>query len=127
MTVQLAPTVLFCGLEEDRDHLFFYCTFSSYIWSSLLLKVGKTGSFSSNRQQVILWGKIALKRNITRNLVTKLTFQGCKYHIWKEMNSQIHPQTYRSADIILKSVLLDIWLRIQSIPKAKEIYSTILC
>lgn len=38
--IQVDPNCLFCNTEsESRDHLFFNCTFSSAIWSSLSTKL----------------------------------------------------------------------------------------
>lgn len=44
---------IFCGLVETREHLFFYCVFSSHVWRSTKLSIGKAYNGVSSWQQVV--------------------------------------------------------------------------
>lgn len=37
----LSKQCLFCDKEETRDHLFFVCSYSAYVWSDVMKKIGK--------------------------------------------------------------------------------------
>lgn len=86
-------------------------------WSTVMLKVRKTGLFPSTWHQLVVWGFHALKRKIVRNLIVKLAFQACVYHTWKERNSRVHTHVAQSEVAIISLVMHDVPNRLQSLSK----------
>lgn len=83
----------------------------------------KSGVITSDKH-VLIWGINALKRGTARNLIIKLVFQACIYHIWKEQNRRTHTQVCQSGDSIILIIIQDIASRIQSLPALMSVYVT---
>ena len=74
---------------ESREHLFFICPFSSYIWSLCRLKLGlpagSNGSLTEEANEL----QNTFKGKNRRTALTGLVFRAAIWHVWKERNSRI--------------------------------------
>lgn len=111
------PACLFCGVKETRDHFFFECSYSSQVWRTIVIKLGKCGVIPNTCADIMDWSIHALKRCTTKNFLVKLGFHACIYHVWLERNTMIHIIYSKSDDALALLVLQDIRLRIISLPK----------
>lgn len=72
----------FCGQEETRTHLFFFCHFSMQIWQPLVLRL-LSGDYSSGWKKLVKllhtsnFGKLKI-------FLFRYVFQSALYHIWRK-------------------------------------------
>lgn len=104
--LDIPPTCLLCGVSnESSAHLFFECEFSLGVWNGLL---SRSRFLHPHRlQDIILWlssfqGPERLKG------IFHLVFQATIYHLWKERNSRLHNNVSRSANLIMKDIMLQL-------------------
>lgn len=109
----ISPSCSFCAAEETRDHLFFECSFSSQIWKRFASDLQLPLTYSWD--MLIQWGSL-LKRKSLRNLISKLTWQACIYHIWLERNARIHVNNSSSFEALCEKIRLDIRFKLMSLP-----------
>ncbi|XP_075109188.1 uncharacterized protein LOC142180979 [Nicotiana tabacum] len=82
-------TCSLCNSEKETvDHLFFKCTYSSRVWTTMLQRQGI-------QRQPMMWanelewaGKYYKGRSTTTELY-KLVLAGTLYYIWQERNDRI--------------------------------------
>ncbi|KAJ6377644.1 hypothetical protein OIU78_027971 [Salix suchowensis] len=97
--------VLCNGHDENHDHLFFGCSFSSSIWldiSSRAQIVWNAGNWSQ------AWQDIAVKcsnKNNPRHRLVGLALASSIYHIWKERNKRIFDQHFSNAQKIRDDIV----------------------
>ncbi|KAJ6408732.1 hypothetical protein OIU84_008432 [Salix udensis] len=97
--------VLCNGHDENHDHLFFGCSFSSSIWldiSSRAQIVWNAGNWSQ------AWQDIAIRcsnKNNPRHRLVGLALASSIYHIWKERNKRIFDQHFSNAQKIRDDIV----------------------
>lgn len=92
----------FCVLcnkkDETRQHLFFDCTYSSEVWTFFCSRLNA-------HPPVLFEDGLRWLRNPSpdefKKLIIKLVYQAALYCIWKERNTQIHNQNFRSAQAVI--------------------------
>lgn len=73
----------FCrGCIEDRDHLFFHCSFSKRVWREVLRRC-MVGDPPLIWEEVMKWGITDLKGRSLNVSLCKLAFGAVVYHLWK--------------------------------------------
>ncbi|GKB66368.1 reverse transcriptase domain, reverse transcriptase zinc-binding domain protein [Tanacetum coccineum] len=99
-----------CETQPDsHEHLFFECSFSHQVWSSIKFKAGLSISNSSLNSIVATLMPI-VKRKSFKSCVGKLCLAASAYYIWNERNSRLFKKSKRSVlevvDCIMSSVRL---------------------
>ncbi|XP_020250863.1 uncharacterized protein LOC109828245 [Asparagus officinalis] len=89
-------------ITESRDHLFFECTFSSYIWNSIMDWMNFKKK-SCNWNQVWNWFSSMRGKSLQVKL-RRLVLTASIYCIWRERNARLFTQKIRSADHLIKVI-----------------------
>ncbi|KAG2309658.1 hypothetical protein Bca52824_029406 [Brassica carinata] len=108
--IQIDGSCLLCqSSDESRDHLFFCCSYSWVVWSSLSLRCSLSPSSDWNTTLSSL--RNFSRTNLRRKLLL-LSWQAAIYSIWSERNRRLHHNQFRSADSLLCDIDKLIRLRI---------------
>ncbi|KAL0654823.1 hypothetical protein Bca4012_075407 [Brassica carinata] len=97
--LQVHSSCILCNTgDETRQHLFFDCTYSSEVWALFCSRL--------NVQPPVLFEDgLRWLRNPSsgefKKLIIKLVYQAALYCIWKERNTRIHNQNFRSAQAVI--------------------------
>ncbi|KAJ6434071.1 hypothetical protein OIU84_017724 [Salix udensis] len=97
--------VLCNGHDENHDHLFFGCSFSSSIWLDISSRA-QIGWKAGNWSQA--WQDIAVRcsnKNNPRHRLVGLTLASSIYHIWKERNNRIFDQHFSNSQKIRDEIV----------------------
>ena len=99
-----------CGRQPDsHDHLFFSCSYSMQVWSSLTRFAGFS-SLPSSLDDITHTLIVSVKSRSVRSVVSKLLFAAASYFIWQERNNRIFKKMRRTEaqveDIIKSTVRL---------------------
>ncbi|KAG2327389.1 hypothetical protein Bca52824_010117 [Brassica carinata] len=108
--LQIDGSCLLCqSHSESRDHLFFSCSFSWDVWSSLLSRC----SFSPSADWI---ATLTSLRNFSgtrqRRKLLLLCWQAAIYSLWSERNMRLHQNHFKTTDSILRDIDKTISLRI---------------
>ncbi|KAJ6693958.1 hypothetical protein OIU85_004722 [Salix viminalis] len=97
--------VLCNGHDENHDHLFFGCSFSSSIWLDISSRA-QIGWKAGNWSQA--WQDIAVRcsnKNNPRHRLVGLALASSIYHIWKERNKRIFDQHFSNSQKIRDDIV----------------------
>ncbi|XP_019085551.1 PREDICTED: uncharacterized protein LOC109126452 [Camelina sativa] len=109
-----ATCVLCSNGEEDHNHLFFECSFSSGLWTFFAEKFppNPPATLAAASSWILHHSQPHLRRIKT---ILKLLFQSVVYHLWKERNARIFSATETpiaalrlTIDSLLRSRLLSL-------------------
>ncbi|KAH0686595.1 hypothetical protein KY290_018206 [Solanum tuberosum] len=85
-----------CGIEhESIDHLFFQCSFSSSIWSKLLLWQGDRRS-TMKWQEEIQWAVLNANGKNVKATMYRASIVACAYLIWQEKHKSYPTEAEKS-------------------------------
>ncbi|KAH0690028.1 hypothetical protein KY289_017386 [Solanum tuberosum] len=97
-----------CGIEyESIDHLFFQCSFSSSIWSKLLLWQGDRRS-TMKWQEEIQWAVLNANGKNVKATMYRASIVACAYLIWQDRNTRVTQQKRRSHEQITRLILQEL-------------------
>ena len=74
---------------ESRDHLFFNCPFSSYLWEPCKLKLGMSAAIQNTLPEEAALLESTFKGKTKQVALTRIVFKAAIWHIWRERNSRI--------------------------------------
>ncbi|CAG7877725.1 unnamed protein product [Brassica rapa] len=100
--IQVNPNCLLCNAShESRNHLFFVCTYTARVWRVIAERC--------QLQPLLTWDATLLQlqslgTNRDLNRLTLLAAQATIYWIWRERNSRLHQQTFKSSDTIISTI-----------------------
>ncbi|KAH0882867.1 hypothetical protein HID58_058963 [Brassica napus] len=116
---------LFCNSSlETRSHLFFDCSFSWDIWSSLIHRMQHQSPCSWLEILDFLHNFAGTK---AERYLLLLTWQATIYALWTERNHRLHRNNYRSASSLTSDIDRTIKRRIASIrPDDPQLSSVML-
>lgn len=110
--------VLCSGNDENRQHLFFDCLFSSQVWLFFVSRLQLNPPLGF--MEVLRWLKSPSRdRNVT--LIIRLIHQAVLYLIWKERNSRIHSAVEKPPGSIIAEIKQTIRLRLDPIARRQVI------
>lgn len=98
--------------SESRDHLFFHCSYSCFIWSNLSSKLEIVSSSFSWLD--VMDSLLSLSGNNHRKYLSLLAWQATIYEVWGERNSRLHRNFFTGNDILLRRIDRTIRNRISS-------------
>ncbi|KAL9840234.1 putative RNA-directed DNA polymerase [Arabidopsis thaliana] len=110
---QLVTCTLCNNAEETRDHLFFSCQYTSYVWEALTQRLLSTNySQDWNRLFTLL-----CTSNLPRDhlFLFRYVFQASIYHIWRERNARRHGEISSPTNRLIKLIDKTVRNRISSI------------
>lgn len=95
--------VLCAGNVEDRDHLFFQCSYSSNIWNAVLARFGLSSqciSWDAEVEQLGRWfqGRSLLART------GKVALNVVAYFLWQERHQRIFSGQARIEQVVLREI-----------------------
>ncbi|XP_019256330.1 PREDICTED: uncharacterized protein LOC109234721 [Nicotiana attenuata] len=85
--VQIDCVLCTTGAEENLQHLFFQCPYSSQIWSALLRWLEENRRIS-NWGEEIDWISRKMRNNSPRVEIMKFLCAATIYHVWSERNAR---------------------------------------
>ncbi|CAA7058009.1 unnamed protein product [Microthlaspi erraticum] len=101
---EIDGTCLLCRTEpESRDHLFFQCSYSAFVWRKLFLHL-QLSNVLMNWGPLLSWFQVANLDATTRSALLQ-AWQGAIYELWKERNRRLHDGVTLSHSQVLKFVL----------------------
>nr|XP_018621920.1 uncharacterized protein LOC104120770 [Nicotiana tomentosiformis] len=104
-------TCILCYKEQEcLDHLFFECEFSKELWYRLLQWQGIHRAVMI-WQDEIDWASREMRSNNPSADIFRMSLTGCVYYIWQERNLRIFQHKQRSLDVILRSLVQDMFCR----------------
>lgn len=102
--MNIPSTCLLCdAADETRDHIFFSCTYSLELWTTIFAYSGLISP--STFEDVLMWVKTC-SANPRIKVICKLLFQASVYLIWKERNTRYHTSMSRPFPLIIKDMFL---------------------
>ncbi|XP_077221623.1 uncharacterized protein LOC143855390 [Tasmannia lanceolata] len=75
---------------ESVNHLFFRCSYSAWIWKSILWRCGFRRKPLKTLLQEEMWIREKFKRDGQATSIMRLSFCVVVYMIWRERNSRLH-------------------------------------
>lgn len=94
-------TCVLCGNgEETRDHLFFNCSFSGYVWSCVL-KRNQLGYRCNSWQEELNMAEQYYKGSAMIARIGRLTMGVTLYCLWQERNTRIFQNAIRNEEAVL--------------------------
>ena len=107
------PSCLLCNnAPESRDHLFFTCSYSWHIWSTIARR--SRFSPSASWDQTIADLQLTHRSRHQRYL-SILCWQCSMYMIWSERNNRLHRQIFKPPEAIISSIEATIRAKISAV------------
>ena len=110
ITIGVADSAI-CSLclsaNESRDHLFFSCPYSAYIWSLCKLKLKLDPAIGTLLEECNVI-KTKFKGRHKDSFLARLVLRGATWYIWKERNSRIFQQQSRHKILVFRHLYEDI-------------------
>ncbi|XP_048628766.1 uncharacterized protein LOC106360905 [Brassica napus] len=113
-----ARCVLCSGFDENRQHLFFDCGYSSHIWSFFVSRLQLTPPQGFEEVLVCL-KEPARDANVT--LIVRLVHQAVLYLIWKERNMRIHSAVEKPPGTLIAETQQTIRLRLDPLTRRQVV------
>ena len=108
---KFTPGPLACVLchsqMESHDHLFFACSYSSFVWQELMHRCGLFWN-GHGWSDTWLWIAQHLKSNKMHHLTPKICLEAAVYALWKERNNRTFKHQFCPQEILLKSLISQI-------------------
>ena len=110
------PRPLACVLchkgMESLDHLFFSCSFSSFVWHEMLRRLSIHNP-TSNWDSLVEWAAETWKRKSNSHLIAKMCPRTIIYCIWKERNLRTFKNEFKSKEGVLLHICIQMTSHIQ--------------
>lgn len=110
--------VLCQGHDENRQHLFFDCSYSSRVWGFFMSRMQLAPP--SDFEEVLRW-LLAPSRNKNETLIIRLIHQAVLYLIWKKRNNRIHSAVDKPHGTVIAEVKQLIRLRLDPIARRQSV------
>ncbi|XP_020249238.1 uncharacterized protein LOC109826627 [Asparagus officinalis] len=81
--------VLCTGMKESRDHLFFQCPFSAYIWKLCKMKLHTDAMAIHDLRTEAIETQNKFKAKDRIYILARLVLSATVWHIWQERNRRI--------------------------------------
>ena len=116
--LQVSSTCILCNLaDETRQHLFFYCSYSSELWTFFCSRL-------NIHPPVLFEDGLRWLRNPSPDefvkLITKLIYQAAICSIWKERNNRIHNQRFGPTQTVILEMKQVIQARLDPLSRASN-------
>ncbi|KAL0731194.1 hypothetical protein Bca4012_027288 [Brassica carinata] len=115
--------LLYNGPLESRNHLFFTCSYSWSVWSSMAQRCNFAPVSTWDHSVAALMNRNSSK---PEKLLCLLAWQCTIYLLWKERNNRLHRNCYRSTDSISSLAVSTIRTKIAAIRSSSPSLSSVL-
>ena len=93
-----------CNKEmEDHNHLFFNCTYSTFIWQDILRRMNLQNN-AATWEEVVKWAADKWKKKTPTHTIPKMALGAAVYHIWRERNASTFKNEIQPKEKILKNI-----------------------
>ena len=113
--------------EENRDHLFFDCPYSTYIWNLCRLKLGLCAEGNDTLIKRVSELQSRFKSKNRTTAVAWLVFRSAIWHIWKERDSRIFRRITSHKVAVFRRLYADVHLLLQFCNWPGDPHDPILC
>ena len=111
---KLTPGPLACVLchqgMETHDHLFFKCSFSSFVWQGIMQCL-EIGSSPTTWGALVEWAAGYWKKKTPPHIIPRIFFGAAIYHIWKERNARTFRSEAKPEGRILRDICYQVSLQ----------------
>ncbi|XP_019244438.1 PREDICTED: uncharacterized protein LOC109224307 [Nicotiana attenuata] len=112
------------GAEETLQHLFFQCSYSAYIWNSILQWLGEKRKIS-NWEEETEWISRKTGNNRPRAQILQFLYAATVYHLWSERNIRRFQDKKREGRQILKEIVIQLHTRGQQFSKWRRVLESL--
>jgi len=105
---------LFCyAAQENRNHLFFSCSFSRRIWKTIM---GDCffADVPTSWDEVEVWGPKVMRGKSLQSCLGKICFAAVVYHLWKQRTALLHSNNQCTEEAILAQISWEVRARIMN-------------
>lgn len=100
--MNVVSTCLLCGIsDENRDHLFFRCSYSQELWTSFFSN--STLAPPADFEAIIAWLPSS-SSNAKVKTICHLLVQALVYVVWKERNTRLHTSASKPPLPLVKEI-----------------------
>ncbi|XP_077232113.1 uncharacterized protein LOC143866589 [Tasmannia lanceolata] len=103
---------LYCANAESATHLFFNCSFSSWIWRLILWKFGTRRWPKKDLNEEEQWAREKFRGKGQISTAMKLCFTSSIYHIWRERNNRVFENSKSHKSAILSKIIDEVRIKI---------------
>ncbi|KAJ0907226.1 putative reverse transcriptase zinc-binding domain-containing protein [Helianthus annuus] len=126
---------LLCYADIDSHaHLFFECSYSTQVWSTVRNK-GGMGNVGSDWDSIVNWMAGRSCSKSAANYISRLVLAAATYFIWQERNARLFKNQTRPPDVLCDTILhtvryklmgvkLKDTVKVRELLRAWEIYDT---
>jgi hypothetical protein len=111
---------------EDREHLFFQCSFTNRIWK-VIMALCLVSNAPTDWNLLIDWGILHLKGKSFRASLCKVAWWATVYHLWLQRNSRIHGGVIKTEEQIVRDIQKDVKARLDSVIVKTSVLNRTLC
>ena len=124
--ISVDPICQFCIQSmEDRDHMFFKCSFNKRIWQHIMA-LCPVSNAPDNWNLLVEWGLKNLRGRSFRVVFCKVAWWVIVYQIWIQGNSRTHKGKVKSEEQIIKAIRRDVKAKMDSVKAPTSILDSTL-
>ena len=117
--MDVAGTCVLCKQAmENRNHLFFGCSFSRKIWKGVLQLCGLRREVCDWEEE-LTWAYQKFKGASLLSTILRSAWSACVYFLWKERNCRLYRSKEETNMQILEKIKLQIGLRLARLKNVK--------
>ncbi|XP_019225856.1 PREDICTED: uncharacterized protein LOC109207404 [Nicotiana attenuata] len=124
VNVQTDCVLCSTGDEETLQHLFFQCSYSAYIWNSILQWLGEKRKIS-NWEEETEWISRKTRNSRPRAQILLFLYAATVYHLWSERNIRRFQDKKREGRQILKEIVIQLHTRGQQFSKWRRVLESL--
>ncbi|XP_077215967.1 uncharacterized protein LOC143850625 [Tasmannia lanceolata] len=114
--IAIDTTCPLCHSEsESIDHLFFRCSYSSWLWKEILWRSGHRKRLKSTHAEEEEWVRSNAVGKGQAATVIKICFSSLIHHIWIERNRRIFEATSSHKRYVVNAVLMEASIKMNGI------------
>jgi hypothetical protein len=117
---------LFCrAAQENREHLFFRCSFSSRIWTNIMSECSIPNA-PLDWDAIEAWGVKVLRGRGVRANLGRLCLGSTVYNIWKQKNAILHNSSPKTEESIMDCIRWEVRSRLVANGQFKNLNHTLV-
>ncbi|XP_020262887.1 uncharacterized protein LOC109838866 [Asparagus officinalis] len=105
--IQASVCKLCDGTSESRNHLFFECKLSNFVWNGIMEWL-KFKWRSCDWSALLNWYSFRLRGKCIKQKIKSMALAAVVYNIWRERNNRMFKLKNRAPDVLIKNIKMDI-------------------